>query len=143
MEYNLQTAHQSGQHYILSKQLLDSAHLPALENNLEWTEDLIIDVLKKSKKVRLIGSYDSIVVSLTNTVIKNENDFVAYILERYFKGQARDKDLYRLLAEFKYSQDGQLLYDTSNAIENNTGRIQVDGNMYSLKTNEEDFHLNM
>lgn len=140
VEYNLETAMQSGHHFILSKQLLDSEHLPVLENNLEWTEDLIIDVLKKSKKVLLVGSYDSIVVSLKNIVIKNEIDFVAHILERYFKGQAQAKELYQLLTELKYSQDGQLLYDTLTAIENNTGRIKMDGNMYLLKTNEENLH---
>ena len=132
VSHKLQEAFKKGQPYILAEQILIAHGLPVLDNGVEWTEDLIIDVLKKSKKVGLIGSYDSIIVSLKNPVIQRESDFIAYILEREFGGQVQARDLHHKLAELRYSQDGQLLYNTLTDIENEVGRLRKDGHKYIL-----------
>lgn len=88
MFQKLQEAYIKGQPYILAEQILIADGLPTLDNDVEWTEDLIIDVLKKGKKVGLIGSYDSIIISIKDSVIQRESDFVAYILDKEFEGQA-------------------------------------------------------
>ncbi|MCT1398486.1 hypothetical protein M4D81_05640 [Paenibacillus sp. p3-SID867] len=132
VSHKLQEAYIKGQPYILAEQILIADGLPTLENDVEWTEDLIIDVLKKGKKVGLIGSYDSIIISIEDSVIQRESDFVAYILDKEFDGQAPARDLHRRLAELRYSQDGQLLYNTLTDIENEVGRLRKDGDKYIL-----------
>lgn len=130
--HKLQEADIKGQPYILAEQILIADGLPTLENDVEWTEDLIIDVLKKGKKVGLIGSYDSIIISIEDSVIQRESDFVAYLLDKEFDGQAPARDLHRRLAELRYSQDGQLLYNTLTDIENEVGRLRKHGDKYIL-----------
>lgn len=129
----LEDASLNGRPFLLAKELLDAEHLPKPSEYLEWSEDLLIDLLKKSQKVLVIGSYDAIIVSLSNTAIRRESDFVAFVIERYFSGQAQERELNRKLAELKYSKDGQLLYETLKDIENGTGHIRKDGDRFLLK----------
>ncbi|WP_019638854.1 sigma factor-like helix-turn-helix DNA-binding protein [Paenibacillus fonticola] len=130
----LEEASRDGRPYLLAGQLLDAEYLPKLNMPLEWSEDLLIDLLKKSDKVQLLGSYDAIIVSLSDSAIRRESDFVAYVIERYFSGKARDRELYRKLAELRYSKDGQLLYETLKDIENGIGSIQKNEEHFLLKS---------
>ncbi|MDO7907579.1 sigma factor-like helix-turn-helix DNA-binding protein [Paenibacillus sp. JX-17] len=129
----LQEASKDSRLYVLAKELLTSEYLPELKLTIEWSEDLLIDLLKKSQKVLLIGSYDAILVSLSDSVIRGESDFVAYVMDRFFSGQVRDRDLYRKLAELRFSKDGQLLYETLTDMESGKGRIVRDGDRFLLK----------
>lgn len=121
----LASALEEGRPYISAIELLVPNRLPELKNNLEWSEDLLIDILKKSKSVRLIGSYDAIIAPLGSSFIQNESDFVTHILEKYFGGDALFRDLHSKLAELKYSKDGQLLIETESAIEQEKTSIRV------------------
>lgn len=128
----LEEASRDGRPYLLAGQLLNAEYLPKLGMQLEWSEDLLIDLLKKGGKVQLLGSYDAIIVSLSDSTIRRESDFVAYVIERYFSGKARDRELYRKMAELRYSKDGQLLYETLKDIESGVGRIRKDGDHFWL-----------
>lgn len=129
----LEEASRDGRSYLLAGQLLNAEFLPKLNMNLDWSEDLLIDLLRKSDSVQLLGSYDAIIVSLSDPVIGGESDFVAYVIERYFNGRANDRELYRKLAELRYSKDGQLLYETLKDIEHGVGPIRKEGDYFLLK----------
>ena len=114
---NLITASANGKPFILAEQLLLQEKLPELLNGLSWSEDLLIDLLKKSDKVRLTGSYDAIILAKEQSQIQTEADFVAYILKSFFNGKALATELYRKLAELRYSKDGKFLYATLKMME--------------------------
>lgn len=78
---------------------------------------MLIDLLKKSDKVRLTGSYDAIILAKEQSQIQTEADFVAYILKSFFNGKALATELYRKLAELRYSKDGKFLYATLKMME--------------------------
>lgn len=129
----LEEASRDAHPYLLAGQLLNTEYLPKLNMQLEWTEDLLIDLLKKSGRVQIFGSYDAIIVSQSDSAIRRESDFVAYVIEHDFNGKAKDRELYRKLAELRYSKDGRLLYETLKDMENGAGRIQKDGDCFLLK----------
>ncbi|NGZ74077.1 sigma factor-like helix-turn-helix DNA-binding protein [Saccharibacillus alkalitolerans] len=130
VEDSLNSAANQGLPYVLAEQVLIQAQLPHLRNDLPWSKDLLVDALKKSKKVKLLGSYDEIIVSMLHPQIQNESDFVAYILKSEFKGQASIKELHRRLAQLRYSKDGQLLQDSVLGIEQGIGKVRKEGDFY-------------
>lgn len=133
VDTKLQVASQDGKPYLLAKEMVNEELLPKLKVDLDWSEDLLIDLLKKSGKVQLIGSYDAIIVSLSDPKIRRESDFVAYVIKQYFGGRVQERALTRKLAELRYSKDGKLLFETLEDIENGTARIQKEEDwMYSI-----------
>jgi uncharacterized protein YheU (UPF0270 family) len=128
----LRKAMQQRKPYKLIHELFDPKFLPILEDGIEWTEDLLLDVLKKSKKVNLLGSYDAI-VALHDSSIQNETDFVEYVIKTFFLGKANLRDLYRKLSELKYSKDGQFLYETTIRIQNGHAPFFITGDQIFIK----------
>lgn len=119
------TQEQESEQFVLASNLLKVDKLPKLEEELIWTEDLLVDIIRKNKQFRLIGSYDRIVVAMDNIQIQNETDFVTYILKKHLNGRATEVELYQKLKSLGYSKDGQFLQDTSNKLESGTAPFQV------------------
>jgi hypothetical protein len=119
--------------YILPQELMIQEQLPPLADQLPWSEDLLIDVLKKSKRVLLIGSYDAIIVARESATIQNEIGFISHIIMHVFQGSVPERDLYRKLAELRYSKDGKLLYESLSAIEDGAAPFELCDGVFIVK----------
>lgn len=119
--------------YILPQELMIQEQLPPLADQLPWSEDLLIDVLKKSKQVLLIGSYDAIIVARESATIQNELDFITHIMMHVFQGNVPERDLYRKLAELRYSKDGKLLYESLLALEDGVAPFELRDGVFIIK----------
>lgn len=110
-------AEEWGRDYLTLETVWNPSQFPSLNNELEWTEDLFIDCLRKSARFTLFGSMDCIIVHPDNPRIKDETDFIAYILKHDFKGKALLKDIQNKLAMIRYSKDGKFLFETATKLE--------------------------
>ncbi|WP_418038772.1 DUF4145 domain-containing protein [Paenibacillus xylanilyticus] len=119
--------------YILPQELMIQEQLPPLANQLPWSEDLLIDVLKKSKQFLLIGSYDVIIVAREAATIQNEMDFITHIIMHIFQGNVPERVLYRKLAELRYSKDGKLLYESLSALEGGVAPFELRDGVFKIK----------
>ncbi|MCM3170867.1 sigma factor-like helix-turn-helix DNA-binding protein [Paenibacillus sp. MER 99-2] len=119
--------------YILSLELMIQEQLPRLADQLPWSEDLLIDVLKKSKQFLLIGSYDVIIVARESATIQNEMDFITHIIMHAFQGNVPERELYRKLAELRYSKDGKLLYESLSALESGVAPFELRDGVLMIK----------
>lgn len=103
--------------YATISELLQRLPLPELMNSLAWTEDLLIDCLRKSGCFQWIGSYHHIVVRKSCPIISCETDWLTWLLRSEFGGRAERTRWQRRLAELKFSKEGKLLYETMEKIE--------------------------
>lgn len=94
--------------YTLIRELYTPQIFPQLENRIEWSQDLLGDIIKKSKKWNTIGSFDEIIIDCEAN-INNEKEFLEYILIQHFKGAAKVNDFKKYLKKIRYSKEGQFL----------------------------------
>lgn len=102
--------------YVFLKELFEVDRLPELANYIPWNEQLLGDVLKKSRQWVLIGSYGEILLP-QHRELSNEIDFIHYILQHNYKGAVKLNKLRNYLKEIRYSSEGMLLHIVDQAIE--------------------------
>lgn len=112
--------------YASISELLDRDALPSLENDIEWNEELLSDVLKKSEKWRIIGTYHALLTPIDSDM-KNEVDFIEQILTAKFDGAAKLTEFRKLLQEMRYSKDGSLLNEVNEALEKGEAPFAIVG----------------
>ncbi len=117
--------------YALLSELFDPTILPTLEKGYPWSLDLLGDVLKKSGKWIVIGSYEEILVP-SNHEIKDDVSFLEYILSQNFGGSTKLKELQSFLKDIRYSKDGKLLYAVEEAMRTGEAPYEVDGDEIML-----------
>lgn len=105
----------TGRNYVLLKELYRPTELPKLPNHFPWSQELLGDILKKSSKWTMIGSYDEIIVP-SNSSINNEEEFINYVLKHHFRGAVKLNEIYHFLAELRYSSTGRFLANVQEAL---------------------------
>ncbi|WP_043932435.1 DUF4145 domain-containing protein [Bacillus sp. EB01] len=121
-----------GRDYALVSDIFDETMLPELDKGIFWTSDLLEDVIKKSGKWTVLGSYNEVILPL-DSPIKNEVDFVEYILSHHFNGAAKVNELLRFLTDIRYSS-GKMLFAVEEALKNGEAPFMVDGDEIMLKS---------
>ncbi|GAE91079.1 hypothetical protein JCM21714_15 [Gracilibacillus boraciitolerans JCM 21714] len=115
-----------GRDYVLLEELYQPDQLPILPNHIPWSMELLGDILKKSDRWVMVGSYDKIVVK-RGELITNEVDLVDYILRHQFNGAIKLTKMEQYLNNIHYSKDGSLLKDVLDAIEKNIAPFIIEG----------------
>lgn len=117
--------------YGLLSELYVSSVLPNLNEGYYWSQDLLGDVLKKSGKWIVIGSYDDIFVPAGHE-ITDDVSFLEYILSHHFDGSAKLREFQRFLGDIRYSKDGKLLYAVEEAMRTGEASYEIDGDEIML-----------
>lgn len=117
--------------YALLSELYDPSLLPTLEEGYYWSQDLLGDVLKKSGKWTVIGSYDEIFVP-AGREIADDVSFLGYVLSRHFDGSAKLREFQRFLGDIRYSKDGKLLSAVEEAMRTGEAPYVIDGDEIML-----------
>lgn len=125
-ELFLEITEGTGRDYVLLKELYRPNNLPKLPNYIPWSQELLGDILKKSSKWTMIGSYDEILVP-SNSSIKSEEEFINYVLQFHFKGAVKLDQLQQFLAELRYSSTGRFLTSVQEAVDKNKVPYKVIG----------------
>ncbi|PBB06945.1 hypothetical protein [Salimicrobium humidisoli] len=118
--------------YVFIDELIDEESLPPLKNQIEWSEDLLRHLLKKSDRWNLIGSYDAIVTPVYSS-ISSDAKFIEYLLQKEFSGSAKLNSFKKYLNDIKYSNGGKLLAETEVLLEEGEAPFQLDGDEILLK----------
>lgn len=124
--------HYKKREYALLEELYNPSTLPELENYIEWSIDLLGDVLKKSGKWNVIGSYDEIFLP-ANVNIITEEDFIKHVLILHFNGFSKLKDFRSFLSEIRYSKHGQLLSVVEEKLNSKEAEFEIIGDEIHIK----------
>ncbi|MCD5324458.1 MULTISPECIES: sigma factor-like helix-turn-helix DNA-binding protein [Pontibacillus] len=121
--------------------LFNPNDLPPLDNYVPWTEDLLTDCLKNDHRWELIGSYNWIVAAFETVMPYSSNpEFITYILTSQFNSSAKVHDFYRYLRQVKYSQDGALLSEAEDLLEEDEAPFTIEGDEIVMKLLKETTH---
>lgn len=112
--------------YVLLEELYNLDNLPKLSTSVPWSAALLGDILKKSDRWVLIGSYDEILLPV-GTTITDDIAFIDYILMHHFGGAVKLSKLGAYLSKIRFSSQGNLLTDVNEAIVNGTAQYSVMG----------------
>ncbi|MDR7240497.1 hypothetical protein [Neobacillus drentensis] len=121
-----------GREYAMVSELFNPSLFPELAGGIQWTSDLLEDVLKKSGKWTIIGSYGEIILS-GDSKISDEVAFLEYVLSHHFKGAAKLHEFLRFLTNIRYSS-GKLLFAAEEAMRKGEARYILDGDEIILKS---------
>jgi hypothetical protein len=101
---------------IIKDVLNNKFDLPSLGKNIYWTKDLLAYFLKKINNFILLGTQERLILNKENDVnLKNEYDFLSYILNKKFNGYAELKEFSKLLANIGFiSNDLPKSYQDEN-----------------------------
>ncbi|ADL12187.1 sigma-70 region 4 domain protein [Acetohalobium arabaticum DSM 5501] len=97
----------SQRHYIsISRTILNNKNrskLPNLGNSVSWREDLLVYFLSNMNKFLLLGTKDYVVMKKNNKLeIKDDSDFIAYILKNKFNGATKLKKIENFLSRINF-----------------------------------------
>ncbi len=120
---------QMERNYVLLPELYIEEELPDLDYMIPWSMELFGDVLKKSEEWKTIGSYDEIVVPHTSG-IQSDLQFIEYILQHHFQGNAKVNEMKEFLMDIRYSSNGQLLFEVEEALKNSESAFEQIGDEY-------------
>jgi hypothetical protein len=82
-----------GQCYGLIPELIESSNLPSLDNNVDWTELLISELLEKNNNFKIIGNAKKVFVPTINSKhIESVEDLLYELLKSKHKGAANLND---------------------------------------------------
>jgi len=82
-----------GQCYGLIPELIESSKLPSLDNNVDWTELLIAELLEKNNNFKIIGNAKKVFVPTINSkYIKSVEDLLYELLKSKHNGAANLND---------------------------------------------------
>jgi hypothetical protein len=112
--------------YVFLKELLQVDMLPKLANDIDWSAELLGDILKKSGQWNLIGSYGAILTQKGSS-IRNNTDFIERLLKSEFNGSIKIRALQQHLAAIQYSKEGKLLVEVEEALNNQSAPFELDG----------------
>jgi hypothetical protein len=115
-----------GREYVFLKEILQVDILPKLANDIDWSAELLGDILKKSGQWNLIGSYGAILTQKGSS-ISNNTDFIELLLQSEFNGSIKIRALQQHLAAIQYSKEGKLLVEVEEALNNQSAPFEIDG----------------
>ncbi|MBX0358362.1 hypothetical protein [Halobacillus sp. Nhm2S1] len=118
--------------------LFSPTDLPILKDDMIWTEDLLIDCLKKDERWSLLGSYNCLVVSDDLSLPYATNvQFITYILDARFDKAAKLSDFNKELRNLSYSQDGDILQEVEEAMTRGETDFLIEGDEILMKSLKE------
>ncbi|MDX8047291.1 sigma factor-like helix-turn-helix DNA-binding protein [Gracilibacillus sp. S3-1-1] len=117
---------QENKPYVLSS-MIDLDLLPELKNDLPWTEDLLIDCVRRDDLFQTLGSMHRIFTLKEQQELNSNTDFLVYILREEFNGAAKINEIGKVLQQNHYTSDGDILAETWKEIEDNKTSIKLVG----------------
>src|SRR5690625_6503400 len=93
-------------------------------NDVPWSKRLLGNIVKKSDKWLLIGTYDQIYIP-KKSEISNEIEFIEYVLQSRYKGAVKLKALKKYLASIHYSRYSYFVQPVIEAIENDEAPLDL------------------
>lgn len=109
---------QTGKEYMSLKDVYQQVELPPLANGIEWNEVLLGDLMKKSDRWHMYGSYDEIYMP-KELPYADDIDLIELIIQSEFSGSVSAAILQRYLEKIRYSNTGEFLGTVQTALENN------------------------
>ncbi|UCZ53461.1 DUF4145 domain-containing protein [Bacillus shivajii] len=121
--------------YVITEEVIEGTALPPLQNEIEWTADLLVSCLRQDERFLLVGTTHHIIVDQDKAqAIKDPISFVAHVLQHQFGGETTLTELRRQLNKIRFSSDGQWTKEMKAIIDDGQAPFIENGEKIMMKS---------